>query len=144
MKLLNKEILIQKEISKFYSSQIHFDIAFAILQRKSHITLKIIDFFCLKYAKKYNISYDYTIKGKKERINVVNSYREQLKAYSGEYFTLFKRKKQGVNNTFLIEKNGKQLITTNAQLNFFAWCINYGIIYYIEDNYQDIINELNP
>ena len=71
-------------------------------------------------------------------INVFQSYKSQLKAYSKKKFDPFCRR-----NRINFNCNGKIIDTTIGQLNFFKWAINNLILDYILINKKDIENDMN-
>jgi hypothetical protein len=92
----------------------------SILEGKSNLSLRLIDWFVTNYAKKYNVAY--ITKGGKHVI-VYLSYKSHLKAYSKKMFDPFCRCKR-------IKFKG--LDTTVGQLNFFEWVLSDEIIKYLE------------
>ena len=99
------------------------------------ISLRILDWFTTNYAKKYFTVYN--VNG--QRFKVHSDYRLKLKAYSKRRFDPFCRWER-----ILIPYNQTSFIeTTIAQLNFFKWVIENQIIEYIEEHYQEILNDMN-
>ena len=62
-------------------------------------------------------------------INVYNSYKSQLKAYSKKRFDPFCRRER----IKFINHNNDEIITTAGQLNFFRWVIENNILDYISE-----------
>ena len=63
-----------------------------IINGKSEISLRILDWFVTRYSNKYKITIDM---GDEEDIfNVHISYKAQLKSYKKKYFDPFRRKKK--------------------------------------------------
>ena len=97
-----------------------------VLDGKTNISLRILDWFVTNYAKKNNISY-VTSAGK--HVIVYLSYKSHLKAYSKKMFDPFCRWDR-------IDFHG--ISTTVGQLNFFAWVMEDGILDYLEEHREEI------
>ena len=105
-----------------------------IVNRKSNISLRLIEWFILKYSNKINSLDD----NNKDfiPINILNSYHIKTKLYQKRYFDLFRR-----HDVFIYKfknRDDLQIKTTISQLNFFQWLIENNIFNYIEKH----INEL--
>ena len=107
-------------LEKFYSNAQNIERVSDILNGKSDLSLRLIDWFVTNYSKKYNISY--TGKDRKHII-VYLSYKSHLKAYSKKMFDPFCRWKR-------IKFCGMD--TTVGQLNFFEWAISDEVLAYLE------------
>lgn len=105
-----------------------------IINRKSKISLRLIEWFVSKYTQNHIIEI-YDINGLP--MNIYNSYHIKTKIYEKKYFDLFRR----VNVIQYKFKNKDDMIidTTISQLNFFKWLIENNIYYYIEDNIDELI-----
>jgi hypothetical protein len=90
----------------------------------------MIDCFVSEFSKKRGI-----LCANKQLVH--KSYKNNLNAYHGKYFSIFKRTER-IN----VEYNGKVLNTTIAQLNFFRWIIENKILNKIEQYYDDLCTEL--
>ena len=105
-----------------------------IINRKSKISLRLIEWFVSKYTQNHIIEI-YDINGLP--MNIYNSYHIKTKIYEKKYFDLFRR----VNVIQYKFKNKDDVIidTTISQLNFFKWLIENNIYYYIENNIDELI-----
>ena len=129
------------------------------------ISLRLIDWFVTNYCKKNTILIDIINKknNNNEIINIYQSYKSNLKAFSKQYFDPFRRNKKiffifNINsNNFNIIKNidilnnteinnniKKENIieTTIGQLNFFKWIIENNIYEYICIHKKIIENDM--
>ena len=97
-----------------------------ILEGKTNISLRILDWYVTNFAKKNNISY-ITKEGK--HVIVYFAYKSHLKAYSKKMFDPFCRWER-------IDFEG--ISTTVGQLNFFAWVMEDGILDYMADHRDEI------
>ena len=121
----SKELCLYKMVSEFYKScpKEHIRKMIDIVNQKSEISLRVLDWFATKYSKKNsNIKIDNDI----PYYNVRIDYKAVLKSYKKRNFDPFRRRKKF---KFLFDKqNELQLITTLGQLNFFQWAIKNNII----------------
>jgi len=92
-----------------------------ILQRKTGVSLRNLEWYITIYAKNINLAYD-TPNGK---FSVHVAYKSSLVGYSKKLFDPFCRTER---ITF------KGLTTTVAQLNFIRWCIKNSIIDHMREN----------
>lgn len=129
--------LLLKNLLKFYEQGNNLDTMLEIINGHSKISLRIIDWFATNYAKKFYTVY--AIKNTPRRFKVYVDYKLKLKAYSKKRFDPFCR----WDRITIPYKNGTFIQTTIGQLNFFKWAIENDVVYYIEENYQAIENDMN-
>jgi len=132
-----------------------------IINGKSKMSLRIIDWFITNYTKKFNIIY-YIPKKKRsvkrrmspknnyfesspleqasslERFIVYLRYRSQLKSYNKANFDPFCR-----NDRITGWGEKGDIVTTIGQLNFFRWAIENRVLEYINNNLEDIEKDMN-
>jgi len=137
MKLLEAGLILKTCLDSYYLKDDNFIKLYDMLVNPK-ISLRVIDWFVTNYSKKYNIIYDVKMNNKKMKLNVFTSYKSQLKSYSKKYFDPFCRRER-----ITIKNNGKEIVTTYGQLNFFKWAIQSNIIIYIQDNYTKIEKDMN-
>jgi len=132
-----KELCYYKMIRKFFldCNQENILKMINIVEGKSPISLRILDWFVTKFPKK-RVECD-NAKGV-ETYDVRVHYKAQLKSYKKKYFDPFRRKKK-FNFYFNDELKMK---TTLGQLNFFKWAFLNGIIVYVDKNLRQIIKEM--
>jgi hypothetical protein len=133
------ELLLQ-HLMTFYENREHLQKTIAIIDGKSHISLRIVDWFVTNYAKKNFTVYELTNNyGDLTRFKVYNDYKLKLKAYSKKRFDPFCRW-----DRISIPYDGDNYMeTTIGQLNFFKWTIEHKILEYIEENYAEIESDMN-
>ena len=107
-----------------------------IINMKSSISLRILDFFVSKYSKKRS-KIDFSTVGK-PNFDVRISYEAQLKSCKKRGFDPFKRKKKFYHTYF----DKYKILTTIGQLNFFKWAIENKVIEYVINNKKDITDEM--
>jgi hypothetical protein len=146
-----KELCLYKKIDKYFKEQYeknpeNISKMVDIIEGKSDISLRILDWFVTKYSKK-KISCNGGVKNV-EAFDVKISYKAQLKGYKKRYFDPFRRRKKFY---YPCEKEGfinydnedKHMYTTLGQLNFFKWAFTNNVVSYVEDNLNFIIGEMN-
>ena len=143
--------ILYESLKRYYIDDNNIDKLLKIVNNKSKISLRIIDWFVTNYSKKFNISYliykekngEKTFSDKDTEIfkqfNTYHSYKGQLKSFSKKKFDPFCRR----DRLSFEYSEGKSIETTIGQLNFFKWAIDNMIIEYIEDSYQSIEEDMN-
>lgn len=152
--ITGKQALLMIPITKFFTVKEHITQFLDIIEGRTKISLRLIDWFVTNYSKKnntfYNINHYNTpvVKNKTKKkissnfdqyFNVFNNYKCQLKAYSKLHFDPFCRRTR---ISFYYQKD-KSILTTVGQLNFFKWAIENGIIDYIKNNLDEIDADMN-
>jgi len=126
MEIQSQEQWVLFRLERFYSNANNIQTVHNILEGKSNLSLRLIDWFVTNYAKKFNTTF-LTSSGK--HVIVYLSYKSHLKAYSKKMFDPFCRSKR-------IKFHGFD--TTVGQLNFFEWAITDDILSYLEKNYDAV------
>ena len=142
----NKEMLYFRTLKDYYKKNpenIKIMLEIVADDKDSKISLRIIDWFVTRYAKKYRVKYDLQKNNEEylfqDSFVVHLNYKAQLKSYTKKYFDPFKRKKK-FEFTY---GYGKKVMTTLGQLNFFRWAITCGIIDFVGNNYETIVKAMN-
>ena len=143
------ETLLLNSLREYYKIPHNGQRLLSILNNEINISLRSVDWFITNYSKKHNIYYN--IYKKKDgistlddnhklhsNINVFQSYKSQLKAYSKKRFDPFCRR-----NRIKFQCQGKEIDTTIGQLNFFKWAINNLIVDYISIYKDKIEYDMN-
>lgn len=135
-----KELCFYKKIDKFFKECNDDDIStmIDIIEGKSNISLRILDWFVTKYSKK---RIDIGNTQNNEVFDVRISYKAQLKSYKKRYFDPFRRKKKFVYH--FNDSQGRSMDTTIGQLNFFKWAFTNDILTYVDKNLKQISKEMN-
>lgn len=131
--ILNKKEYYMNKINEYYNNLDDNTIKkiINIVERKSNISLRLIEWFITKYSN--NIIY---LNNDKIPINILNSYHIKTKLYQKKYFDLFRRY-----DVFIYKfknRDDLQIKTTISQLNFFKWLIENNIYDYIEKNINNL------
>jgi hypothetical protein len=154
-----KQNLLMTSLTNFFNKN-NIDSILSILDGKSKISLRIIDWFVTNYAKKNNIIYyipsdslDGKKKSAKKNIKVYSdvskynynqfivylNYKSQLKAYSKKQFDPFCRR----DRIHFYYNKENPIVTTVGQLNFFRWALENRVIDYIYNNLKLIEDDMN-
>lgn len=101
-----------------------------IIDGRSAISLRLLDYFVTHYAKDKNISYWLP---NSRKFAVYLDYKAQLKSFSKQMFDCFRRHQR---ISFVIDGGAAPEVieTTVGQLNLFRWALSNGVIDYIEQN----------
>ena len=134
-----KQELIMNSIKSFFIES-NVEVILPILLGNTKISLRIIDWFVTNYSKKNNINYVLTKDKETVLFNVFINYKLQLRAYTKKQFDPFCRRNR---IKFIYNEDGKYLITTVGQLNFFKWAIENTVIDYIKENLNSIDTDMN-
>ena len=135
--------LLITSLIRFFDIPENLEQLLNIIQGKSNISLRLLDWFITNYAKTNNIVYTIEIGEVKKQFNVYLNYKTQLKAYSKKQFDPFQRRER---IKFQIKQKNderKDIITTIGQLNFFRWAIQNNIIEYAQENASLIEKDMN-
>lgn len=149
MSFNGKEITLINFLIAFYRNKI--ELFSDIINQKTPLSLRLLDWLVTNYSKKYNITYPLKYNSETVYFNVYIDYKNQLKAYSKKFFDPFCRQKRLVidSNTFKWRTytseediTKKDIITTVGQLNFFRWFIENKIIDYALCNVELIDRDM--
>jgi hypothetical protein len=129
--------LLMNQLGTFYNNSDYIEIIKNIIDQKSIVSLRILDWFITNYSKKYRTIIT-TKKG--ESIDVYMNYKLKLKSYSKEAFDPFNRKNKII---FCYDKNSEKIIETSCgQLCFFKWCFENDILDFVRNNLNIIEQDM--
>ena len=103
----SKQDLLMISLSKYFSNKSKLNKFKDIINGKSDISLRVIDWFVTNYAKKHHIIYDLN----KMKFMVYLEYKSQLKSYSKKQFDPFCRRER----IHFKDHNGNIIETTVGQ-----------------------------
>lgn len=129
------DILLNK-LMIFYNIDNNLEKMLNIINGKSNISLRIVDWFVTNYSKN-----NFTVIEQTNgiRLKVYNDYKLKLKAYSKRRFDPFCR----WDRITVPLDSTRSIETTIGQLNFFKWALENNIIKYINDYYDLIDSDMN-
>jgi hypothetical protein len=133
--IMSKNDILLTSINQFYDNEKNRSTLLTILDKKSGISLRNLEWFITNYAKKNHISYK-TNDGKLFTVHC--AYKSSLDGYSKKLFDPFCRTQKF---SYFIPGSSHEIQTTIAQLNFIKWCIRNNIIEYIKDNRDTLFNK---
>jgi len=88
----NRAELLKKPLMNFYKNKDNLKKFADVIEKKTPYSLRVIEWFCNNYSKKYDIIYKTS---NNKEINVYLSYKSQLNSYQKKQFDPFKRKHEG-------------------------------------------------
>jgi hypothetical protein len=137
-RIIDSKDLLMISLSKFYNVKANINKVIPLVEQKSDISLRLVDWFVTNFSKKNNTVITKERGGNIIHFNVYLSYRNQLKAYSKEKFDPFRRNEHII---FYYDVD-KSIETTHGQLNFFRWVIQNDILEYIAENLEEIETDM--
>lgn len=137
-RIIDSKDLLMISLSKFYNVKANINKIIPLVEQKSEISLRLVDWFVTNYSKKHNTVITKEKSGNIIHFNVYLSYRNQLKAYSKEKFDPFRRNEHII---FYYDVD-KSIETTHGQLNFFRWVIQNDILDYIAEHIEDVETDM--
>ena len=118
---------------QFFKEQRYCDILVAFLQKE--YPSRLIEYFLQKYTKDNNIAYYYN----NRLFYIHEEYRRMISIKGKRYFDIFRRDpQQNAINVLFKGKKMVQMLTTEGQLNLFAWMIRYDVITEFEKHYDKV------
>lgn len=145
------EILQYKILDDYYKTRVSSEMInnmINIINGKSHVSLRLLDWFITQYSKIKKTCYKLSttvlsndIYEQDDEFYVYLSYKSQLKTYNKKRFDPFRRNKKFY-YSFNIDGQLIKLDTTLGQLQFFRWAFENEIIKYVTDNYADICSAM--
>lgn len=125
--------ILKASLVKFFSNRDNIEKFLPIVNRTSHISLRLLDYFCVNYARSNPVVYMVMDK----YFDVHSSYKNQLKTFTKKMFDPFKR-----NSRITIRYDNERFDTTLGQLSFFKWCINHKVLEYVDKNLAMISEDM--
>lgn len=142
--------LLLRSLLTFYAHRPHMEILCNIVEEKSRISLRLIEWFVTNYSKKNYTWYEIPAQNKSSivmgtdanmtRFKVFNQYRLESKSFSKTRFDPFCRRERLL-MPYPYDPT-RSIETTLGQLNYFRWLIENHVIEYIEAHYDDIDRDM--
>ena len=125
--------LLLVSLSRFFADDHNMTSVLPYITGNSAVSLRLIDWFVTNYSKKHNvfITRRDTAMGETSVVNIYQSYRSQLKAYSKQQFDPFRRRDRILFCYSTSQSKEGSVETTIGQLNFFRWMLQNGILNYV-------------
>ena len=134
IQISSHESRLIKLVENFYESLINIKEFIGIINSKSEISIRLIDYFVTKYSKKNKIIF----KSDNISFNIHQSYKQQLKNFQKKNFDPFAR---GIRIPYYV--GNIWIITTIGQLNFYQWFISNKILEFVIKNKNSIEQDMN-
>ena len=109
-----------------------------ILERKSYMSLRLIEYFVMKYSRRHHSCAMVEQNGVRRFSFFYAEYKSFLLSYPKKLFDPFRRN----DNSLALDFNGRQVQTSIGQLNFFKWAVHHGVLDYIREHLQHIQDEM--
>ena len=129
---MNRSDTLLDSINQFYEDPKNSQYLTDILDKKSTVSLRNLEWFITNYSKKKSLSYK-TSDGKTFTVHC--AYKSSLDGYSKKLFDPFCRTDKF---EYTLPNSTTSVTTTVAQLNFIRWCIKNNVIDYIMKNKSDL------
>jgi hypothetical protein len=138
------KLLLTSLFNDFYNDNANRIKVADIINRKCIYSRRTLEWFCSNYSKRKKIVYKLKDGTK---FDVYKSYKSKLDTYQKKTFDPFKRDREGYSPfklKYIDPETSKtmKVETTVGQLNFFKWCIEKEIIFYIEKHINDIKQDM--
>jgi hypothetical protein len=143
-KFVSMELDILEKVRKFFSAdKKYIETMLEIIDGRSNISIRVLDWFVANYSKKNNTFYKIRINGKEEFFYVNNEYKNQLNGYSKNYFDPFCRKRK-LRYSYKSNAGDKKVKfdTSIGQLNFFQWAIRNKVIRHVQLHIKEIDSDM--
>ena len=142
--MTSKEMLIIRSIEEFYDkNRDYLGVVKEITVGRNHtISLRILDWLVTSYARRHN-----TVIMHRERVTHLHTaYKLFLASHSKKLFDAFRRRKRVYVTESGKIKYGEMedpfMISTVAQLVFFAWSFEIGLLEFAQNHIRDIEDDL--
>lgn len=123
-----------RALSAYYNNESHFDTLYEIVKQSNAtpISLRLLEFICTTMAKE-GLVVERPTDGSRVFVDAV--YQEWLDSQGKGFFDPFRRNPK---SRFKFSKFKKTVVTNVAQLRFFKFAINHGVVAYARKHYMDI------
>jgi hypothetical protein len=132
---MSRSVTLLDSINQFYEDPKNAKYLTDILDKKSTVSLRNLEWFITNYSKKRDLSYK-TTDGKTFTVHC--AYKSSLDGYSKKLFDPFCRTDKF---DYTPPNTTLSLTTTVAQLNFIRWCIKNNVIDYITENKTNLFKK---
>lgn len=135
----DKERFLLDKLNNYYANHPHvLDQLKSILDGRSNISLRDINWFLTVYSKKHNTTA--TINDR--MIHIHTTYENMSAHHKKKYFDVFRRSDKGKPNRFIYRYSGVEVETNVRQLNMFQFIDEYGILDIMKTHLKDIQKDM--
>ena len=135
--MISRSNTLLDSINQFYDDPKNSKYLMDILDKKSTVSLRNLEWFITNYSKKRALSYK-TSDGKTFTVHC--AYKSSLDGYSKKLFDPFCRTDKF---EYTLPNSETTVTTTVAQLNFIRWCIKNNVIDYIVENKTNLFTKVS-
>ncbi len=125
--------LLLDSLAEFYRNGYFESIVWPIINTKIPLSIRLLDWLVTNYSLAFPVVYPNPKNPDGEPFNVHDSYEQYENVWKKKLFDPFKR---GQRIMFTVAGEGYE--TTIAQLNFFRWAIQFGVIEWAIQHKDDI------
>ena len=145
---ISADQVLMKTLEQFYENDENFNkmYKYVVKPRESIVSLRVLEWFVINYAKKNNIGYEFeNDSGVKQYIIVFSDYQNCLKGFKKIRLDPFCRKqRKGTQDCSIkFRHNEIEIDTTIGQLSFFKWAIANKVLDYVESHSEIIEKDMN-
>lgn len=137
----NKHELIMKKVRRFFNEAKNFEKLKPILMQESDISLRLLDWSTTNWSRKHTVILLTHRNGYPERINMFLDYKANLKAFSKRSFDPFCRRER-IMLKFECDPEQRTYVSTAAQMNFFKWAIESGVLDHCKEHLGEIEKDM--
>lgn len=124
-------VLMTALVEHFLSRPGDLELLRAVLRGKVRgVSLRLLDYLVTNFSRSNNTVYK-TPDG--DTVHLYREYKSQLRGYSKRQFDPFARRER-----VLVDFPGGAIETTTAQLNFFRWAFERGVVEYAAERASEI------
>lgn len=137
---------LSDELVEFFDNRYNIVSMLKVLRKERKdgtVSLRLLDYFVVNYAEEYSVAFPHPQTN--TLFEVYKSYESCMKTYHKAFFDPFRRGREEdrLDFEFSLDSLGSvdsvdSVDTTLAQLNFFRWIIENGILNYVEENQEAI------
>ena len=138
----NKEVHYFNKVNQFFSSDPKYvEKMLDIIERRSSVSIRVLDWFITNYSKQYGIFYKIRLRGKIELFNAFSEYKAALHGADKDHFDPFCRQRKIAYSYTDRNKKEKTFETSLGQLKFFMWALRYKVVDYVEEHLDEITED---
>ena len=124
-------------LNSFYTEQLLRSVLLPVLLKTHRVSLRALDWLVTNYSKKNPVVYqtlpDNPFCPQPTLVNIYKDYKVWLRTHKRRNFDMFRR-----HGKVKFQLDDTTYYSTVAQLNFFAWAVQFEVLQYAEKNIQII------
>ncbi len=136
--LPKKSIVCLTFLASFYTEKKLETLLYAMATNTFDISRRALEYACVNYTKKENVTYPYIVNGQETIVHVSDQYDRWLEQWNRRNFDFFRRYAR----IFFCLKDELHE-TTVGQAHIMYWADQYGVIEYVRANLHSIILDMS-